>query len=275
MGGHGHDMGGHGHHMGEVAGLPMADRAPDRDGLKLDVLHVPLGPVLRYWPSGLRLTLALQGDVVQQATVETLGVGGGGSFWDEPVLRVLAGEWVSAGDVARRRAASHLDSLGRLLAVSGWDGPATKCAVLRDRVLAGEPAGTVTAAFRRLARPVSGSRVLRLMTRGLGDVDATVCRRAGVSGPAAIAAGDVWARVQEWVRSIGADLIRIDDESRSTDIEGPRGRLDGAEPPSEALLRALPEAVIGAELAGARLIVASLDPDVAELTAVPSEVSRD
>ncbi|MGW4078992.1 hypothetical protein ACWELB_36865 [Streptomyces asiaticus] len=29
-----------------VAGLPMAERADDRDGLRLDRLHVPLGPVL-------------------------------------------------------------------------------------------------------------------------------------------------------------------------------------------------------------------------------------
>ncbi|MCQ0019794.1 hypothetical protein [Actinomadura madurae] len=39
----------------------MADRADDRDGLRLDVLHVPLGPVLPFWPAGLRVDLVLQG----------------------------------------------------------------------------------------------------------------------------------------------------------------------------------------------------------------------
>ena len=275
MGGHemgGHEMGGgHEHHMGAVAGLPMADRAPDRDGLKLDVLHVPLGPVLPYWPPGLRLSLAVQGDVVQEAVVETVGVAvSGPSFWDQPVVRALAGDRVRVGDIARRRAASHLDSLMRLLGVAGWDGPAMRCAVLRDGVLDGEPAGPLTEMFRPLARRVAGSRSLRRMTEGLGDLNGRACDHAGVSGPAAVAAGDVWARLQQWVRSAAEDLARSDDDSWVADVEGPRGRLDLAEPPSLALLGVLPELLVGAELAGVRLIVASLDPDLAELASQPA-----
>ena len=268
----GHEMsGGHEHHMGAVAGLPMADRAPDRDGLKLDVLHVPLGPVLPYWPPGLRLSLAVQGDVVQAAVVETVGLAvSGPSFWDQPAVQALAGDHVRVGDIARRRAASHLDSLMRLLGVAGWEGPAMRCAVLRDRVLAGEPAGPLTAMFRPLGRRVAGSRVLRRMTEGLGELDGRACDRAGVSGPAAVAAGDVWARLQQWVRSTLEDLARSDDDSWAADVEGPRGRLDRAEPPSLALLGVLPELLVGAELAGVRLIVASLDPDLAELASQPA-----
>ena len=275
MGGHemgGHEMGGgHEHHMGAVAGLGMAGRAPDRDGLKLDVLHVPLGPVLPYWPPGLRLSLAAQGDVIQEAVVETVGVAASGpSFWDQPAVRALAGDRVRVGEIARRRAASHLDSLMRLLGVAGWEGPAMRCAVLRDRVLEGEPAGPLTAMFRPLGRRVAGSRVLRRMTEGLGELDGRACDRAGVSGPAAIAAGDVWARAQQWVRSTEEDLARSDDKSWVADVEGPRGRLDRAEPPSLALLGVLPELLVGAELSGVRLIVASLDPDLAELASQPA-----
>ena len=276
MGGHdmgGHDMGGHGHghDMGPVAGLPLAVRAPDRDGLKLDVLHVPLGPVLPFWPAGLRVALSVQGDVVQEATVATVATVGlanaaGVPFWDEPALRALAGEQVRAGEVARRRAASHLDSLVRLLGVAGWDVPAIRSAVLRDRVLDGEPSDSLAEAFRPLARRLTHSRVLRRMTVGLGELDERVRDRAGVSGPAAIAAGDVWARFQLWVRLAGDELARVDDLSWVTDVEGPRGRLDRPEPPSVALLGVLPELLVGAELAGVRLIVASLDPDVAELS---------
>ncbi|WP_433473669.1 hypothetical protein ACQPZP_33380 [Spirillospora sp. CA-142024] len=47
----------------------MADRADDRDGLKLDVLHVPLEPALASWPADLVVHLTLQGDVVQAAEV--------------------------------------------------------------------------------------------------------------------------------------------------------------------------------------------------------------
>ncbi|MHB1873749.1 MAG: hypothetical protein ACYCPF_02680 [Streptosporangiaceae bacterium] len=62
-------------------GLPMAGRGDDRDGLRLDRLHLRLGPVLPDWPAGLAVRLTLQGDVIQQAEPEAL-YGGGGSFWD-------------------------------------------------------------------------------------------------------------------------------------------------------------------------------------------------
>ena len=49
---------------------PEAEPADDRDGLRLDQVHVPLGPALPDWPAGLILHVALQGDVVQHASVE-------------------------------------------------------------------------------------------------------------------------------------------------------------------------------------------------------------
>src|SRR5260370_2487867 len=108
---HGHDMGGMGGMdmggmdmggMGMPAGLPMAGRGADRDGLRLDQLHVPLGPVLPDWPAGLVVHLALQGDVVQHAEAQALGLGGGGSFWTEPCRRAAAGEPVPAGGARPR-----------------------------------------------------------------------------------------------------------------------------------------------------------------------------
>jgi hypothetical protein len=266
----GQEMAGHDHHMGSVAGLAMAGRAPDRDGLKLDVLHVPLGPVLPYWPAGLRLTLTVQGDVVQDATVEAVGaVGADVSFWDRPLLEALAGGTVMVADVARRRLAAHLDSMMRLLAVAGFDGPSLRYAVLRDRVLAGQSANEIGGPARKLGQRVERSRALRRMTEGLGELDGASCNRAGVTGPAAIAAGDAWARLVQWVRAIEADVLRLDDRSPVVDVEGPRGRLDRSDPPSAALLRALSELVVGAELAAVRLVVASLDPDIAELSLSP------
>lgn len=266
MGGHG-GHGGHHEHMGPVAGLPMASRAPDRDGLKLDVLHVPLGPVLPYWPAGLRLSLTVQGDVVQEATAEMLGLQPRPAlpFWDAPGLRALDGEAVALGDTARRRAAAHLDSVMRLLGVSGWYAAASRSAVLRDRLLADEPGGPLVADVDRLGRRVLRSRTLRRMTSGLGVLDLAAAQRLGVTGPAAAAGGDVWARLVQWLHAISADLVRVHDPSPVADVEGPRGRLDSAELPSVALLAALTSLVVGAELAGVRLIVASLDPDVAEL----------
>ncbi|MBD8870407.1 hypothetical protein IE331_12290 [Nocardioides sp. MJB4] len=57
------------------SGIPLAEGAQDRDGLEMDVLHLPLGPVLRHWPAGLVLHLTLHGDLVGQARVERLDEG--------------------------------------------------------------------------------------------------------------------------------------------------------------------------------------------------------
>ncbi len=54
------------------SGIPLAEGGEDRDGLEMDVLHLPLGPVLPHWPAGLVLRCALQGDVVVEATAEVL-----------------------------------------------------------------------------------------------------------------------------------------------------------------------------------------------------------
>ncbi|WP_341855484.1 hypothetical protein [Brachybacterium sp. GPGPB12] len=61
---------GHGGHGGmdmAPAGIPLAQAGEDRDGLEMDVLQLPLGPVLPFWPAGLVLRCSLQGDVVVDA----------------------------------------------------------------------------------------------------------------------------------------------------------------------------------------------------------------
>ncbi|MEU9023151.1 hypothetical protein [Actinomadura sp. NPDC048394] len=205
----------------------MADRADDRDGLRLDVLHVPLGPVLAAWPAGLRLDLALQGDVVQSAEAVMVDAGGG-SFW------------------TGREAARRLDGVARLLRVAGWDGAARRAAVLRDDLLDGRQVGSRFEAFERTVRR---SGPLRWMTKGVGIITPEAAERHGV--PARYV-GDVADRLDGWLRRI-------------------RLELDGAGTPDgdrdEALVSLLPGLVTGADLAQARLIVASLDPDLAAVTA--------
>ncbi|MFB4316054.1 hypothetical protein [Actinomadura sp. 21ATH] len=255
---HGH--GEHGHHMtGSPGGVAMAERAPDRDGLKLDVLHVPLGPVLADWPAGLRVRVAMQGDVVQDAECEVLGGTGGGSFWDGPWLAAAAGERVTRGEAERRRAASHLDGLARFLAVAGWRGQAERARRLRDGVLAGAPEEELSAAFARFARRTGRSRTLRWMVRGLGVVDRAAVERYGLAGLVARHPGDAVTRLRARLAETGAALKRAGDRTALGDGEGPRGPAGGA--PSAATLRALPGLLAGAELAAARLIVADLDPD--------------
>lgn len=260
-----HDMAG----MEMPAGLPLPDRAEDRDGLKLDRLQVPLGPLLAHWPAGLVIQTKLQGDVIQQVEVEAL-TGAKTSeppFWNEPWLRAAAGEPVSRGSCQRRLAAAHLDSLGRLLAVAGWDDAASHAQRLRDDLLSGVSAGQARRDGTRLARRLRRARTLHWLTNRLGLLTEPEAASAGVTGPALRSAGDVTARWTCWLEETANAIPQIDDPSlfKSRDIEGPRGRLDRRAPPSAALLAVLPRLLEGCELASARLIVASLDPDLDEL----------
>ncbi|MCM2389753.1 hypothetical protein [Streptomyces albipurpureus] len=267
-GGHG----GHDHHaMSTVAGLPMADRADDRDGLRLDRLLLPLGPVLADWPAGLILRCALQGDIVQEVRVDRLpGPPDGTSFWNEPWLRASRGEPVALGVGARRRCAAHLDSLGRLLSLAGWGDPAARLRRLRDEVLDGAPAGQCGERLRAVAGRVERSRTLRWGLAGLGRLPAERARRWGVTGPALEADGDVHDRLLVWLREARRAVRDFDDVRPlpAGELIGPRGTVGGSRPPSQALLDVLPELLAGAEFGCARLIVASLDPDVDESVAV-------
>lgn len=151
----------------DLKDVGMADRGDDRDGLKLDVLHVPVGPVLPDWPAGVRLDVALQGDVVQEARVTV--VESAPDFWGE------------------RRVPRRLDAVARLLRVAGWDGAAERAAVLRDAALHGEDGFAPRfAAFRRR---VERSWTLRWMTRGVGPRDGA----------------DVHDRLVAWLAEIGGD----------------------------------------------------------------------
>lgn len=140
---HGHDMGG----MEMPGGIPMADRAEDRDGLKLDQLHVPLGPALPLWPAGLIVHTLLQGDVIQEATVEVLAPDHG-SFWTS------------------HPTAHRLDSSAVLLDLAGWTDAAAVARRLRDDALDGLPVPAV----QKLAKRVRRSRTLRWLLTGIGAV---------------------------------------------------------------------------------------------------------
>ncbi|KOX23250.1 hypothetical protein ADK67_21935 [Saccharothrix sp. NRRL B-16348] len=144
---HGHDMSG----TEMPGGVPMADRAADRDGLMLDVLHVPLGPALPDWPEGLIVHTVLQGDVVQEAQVELLD-GGHHPSWHQ--------------EVADPALVHRLDSAARLLSVAGWQDAATTARGLRDDILAG---WTPEPQLDRWAKRVRRSRTLRWSLAGIGE----------------------------------------------------------------------------------------------------------
>lgn len=234
---------------------------------------MPLGPVLVDWPAGLILRVALQGDIVQQVSVgPEVPASPDQPFWNEPWLRALRGERVSQGDAARRLCAAHLDSLGRFFAVAGWADMAARFRQGRDRALAGADAGELRGLVRPVIRRAERSRTLRWLTSGLGTLPAEHARHLGVTGPALVADGDAHDRVLAWLDAVSRSAAACDD-TEALDVAravGPRGRLDGPVPPSQALLDVLPGLLEGAEFAGARIIVASLDPDLDELTHAPA-----
>ncbi len=141
-------------------GLPMADLGEDRDGLMLDRLHVPLGPILPDWPAGLVVRATLQGDVVQEAEAEFLDAPSNDPFWDREDGEGPTGH----------RAARELDGLARILGVAGWTHAAARAHRLRDGLLGGRGVGAQVA---DLLRRVRRSRTLRWSLRGInaGTVD--------------------------------------------------------------------------------------------------------
>jgi len=258
----GMDMGG----MEMPAGLGMADRAEDRDGLKLDQLHLRLGPVLPDWPAGLVLDLTLQGDVVQHAAVDTwTGPRTAEPFWAGPARRARRGEPVPAGQVARYRAAADLDSAGRLLAVAGWADRATAARRLRDDLLsgAGDSAGLERRA-RQLAARVTRSATLRWSLRGLGRIDADPAGAGSTADPRP-PGSDVQDRLCRWLTD-AVHALGPDGPGSGADHPGAPGGDAG---PTAAVVRLLPSLVTGLDLAAVRLVVASLDPD---LDAIPDAI---
>lgn len=235
------------------AGLPMAEAAEDRDGLMLDQLSLPLGPVLPHWPGGLVVEALVQGDVVQAASCAVEGgpVGHGPPFWDRP--------WLGAEGAGRARtlAAAHLDSAGRLLALAGRADEAMRAARIRDGALAGDD---VAAGAGRLARRVRRSWLLAAMLRDVGRIDPATAEGLELRGPAA-AGGDVLDRLLAWLDGAAAALSG----PGTAAVDPPRGPLGDGPPPSRALLDAIEAVLPGMELAAARLLVASLDPDPDEL----------
>ncbi|QDZ15933.1 hypothetical protein [Humibacter ginsenosidimutans] len=228
--------------MDVPGGIPMADRGSDRDGLKLDRLHVALGPALPDWPTGLIVRLVLQGDVVQEAETEAIGLPVGSSFWLEAERDAL--------DPIRVHAAAAADSLQRFLSVAGWRSAAMTGRLLRDELLASAPS-TAHPRFVRWMRTVRRSHTLRWSISGLGEL--------GPDAPVGLR-GDAYSRSMRWLDEIAA-AIKARDADGPADATWGSQRAEGA----RAVVRMLPSLLIGQEFAGGRLIVASFDPDLETL----------
>jgi hypothetical protein len=215
------------------AGIPLAGGDEDRDGLEMDVLRVPLGPVLPYWPAGLVLRCVLHGDVIAQAEPRVLPAA---HPYDDP-----------AAPSPAARAAQCCDSAADVLALAGsWNAAAAARRIAADLVTRGDIAAA-SAALDRLQRHVKRSYLLRWSLRGLGPMTAEHLADHGLADHLL---GDVHDRLL-------ATLARA------------RAELKGAPAdPVGSTLDALPHLVTGLDVAAARLVVASFGLQTASVQGV-------
>lgn len=280
-------QGGKGMTGGVPYGRPMASRAPDRDGLELDVLPVRVGPFFPPFPRGLVLEVRLQGDLVQEAKLcdnPFYGVRYGAGAANAPFRRALR-EPVPVAELERARARHHLRWLAGALRFHGLS-------ALGERTLrlAGD-GGLSAAQVRSLGRLLERTRALGWATAGVGVLPAE--RLAGLgAGPVARAAGlsedertaqpayralgfepqvgeggDARAR---WRQRLAEAVHALELAERAGErraepagsIESPHGRLTAEGTPVAALLDLLPELLAGQEWGDAMTTVMSLDLDL-------------
>ncbi|OFE17193.1 hypothetical protein BA895_17180 [Humibacillus sp. DSM 29435] len=226
------------------SGIPLAEGGNDRDGLEMDALHLPLGPVLPHWPAGVVLRCTLQGDVVVAADASVL---------DEsdctPVL-----------PHPNERAAWCCDQLARVLALSGWVDGYSAAVRVRDALIDQQDAAASSALLDVLQRRLRRARLLRWSLRDIGNLRADDQPDA----PPQLH-GDVYERLMSLSKQASAELTR-DAASSATPA------------PVPVLLAVAERLVVGLDLAAARLVVASLAIDVAttsDLAPHQDEEARD
>lgn len=150
-----HGQGGEGMMGGTPYGRPMAMTGGDRDGLALDRLRLRLGPFLAPLPPGVVFDLTLQGEVIQELTVELATP----SATPPPPFEALP-------DDAARTARLGLRWLSHLLHVHGLDALSVRAARCAEVLRGGSPVPE----FRSLRRSIHRSGLLRSF-RDVGTVE--------------------------------------------------------------------------------------------------------
>ena len=212
----------HGHHMhmdmSGPAGIPLAQGEGDRDGLEMDALHVTLGPILPAWPAGLVLRCSLHGDMIAAAEAEVLSAAA-----EPPLLSAM------------ERGALLIDGAARVVQLAGWDPVGIALRRIRDDLISPQfDRGRATSRLQRLERRVRRSRTLRWSLRGVRPSSAAT----QAAGPDAHEL--LFALLDNAAGAVGG----------STEL--------GSAPLPGIAASELASAVLGQDLATARLTVATL-----------------
>lgn len=289
-------QGGSGMTGGKPYGRPMAELGPDRDGLRLDVLPLRVGPFFPGFPTGLVLDVKMAGDVVVEAVIGPNPFASGTPPRAvprpglRPFLRSLH-EPVGVTELELARAREHLRWLANTLAAHQLPSLGSRVLRLAARVAPGD--GDVV---RRLDRWLAWTQVLRWSTAGVGRLADEDLAGLGV-GPVARAAGlaedvrmddPIYQELGfEPVMHEGGDAAsrwrqRVAEAAQSLDlaaraggrrtrpvgrVESPRGRLEPGSAPTARLLPLLPALLRDLEWgdAVATLLSLDLDPEEAAL----------
>ena len=286
-------QGGTGMTGGTPYGRPMAELGPDRDGLRLDVVPLKVGPFFPRFPTGLVLMLKLAGDVVVEAAAEPNPFAAADLPFSaprpglRPFLRALA-EPVGVAELELARAREHLRWLADALVAQGL--PALGMRVLRLAARVGPGDG---AAVSGLARSLGWTQALGWSTANVGRMAGDTLAGIG-GGPVARAAGLAEdARSDDPAyRALGFEPVihqggdtaarcrqRLAEAAQSLDIaaragdrrtaprgwvESPRGRLTADSAPTTRLLPLLPQLLKDLEWGDAVTTLVSLDLDLEE-----------
>ncbi len=145
-----HGQGGKGMMMGKPYGRAMGMTGEDiRDGLQLGSTMVSLGPFLPWMPPGLRLSVTLQGDVIQQLGCKAPDMPG--PDLDEIFLNALT-EPVSLGAIEIARARHQLRAVAELLFLLELNSLGRQALWMAEHAAAGQvqPVHRLECSLRRL-----------------------------------------------------------------------------------------------------------------------------
>lgn len=285
-------QGGTGMTGGVPYGRPMAEVAPDRDGLRLDQLTVRIGPFFARFPTGLVLELRLQGDVVQEAQL-ALPAG------DVPMSGAATTPFGDALGVPVRvsvleveRARSHLRSIASALVAHQLGSLAQRVLRLAGQVRPGDDHE-----IERLHRVLRRSQVLGWATTGVGHIaperlegtaSGPILRASGVARdercddpvygglgfePIVHEGSDARARLAQRLAEARQALELAGragelDHDPESPLESPRGRLAAGDLPARRVLPLIPSLLEGMEWGDAVSTVVSLDLDTDEVLAL-------
>lgn len=284
-------QGGSGMTGGVPYGRPLAERADDRDGLKLDQLLVRVGPFLPPWPPGLLLDVRIQGDLIQSVSVPERTSDEAGAVGrlstpakgDDGLFVAALTRPMPLAELEVARARSHLAWLAEALRTSGL-------VALSRRVLqlAAGVQPTDGDELARLERQLRRDGSLSWATGGVGRVSQNRARSLP-AGPVARASGDDRdARSSDPsyaslgfspVVDLGGDAaarwrVRLAEAQQSLalagkagktvttptgSVEGPQGTLDEARLPTGSLVALLLELLPSQEWGDAVTTMVSLD----------------